>query len=236
MNKKKPYANLNVVILWLSEAKVWMDTAMYLDFKSNRPQNNIHNTDDSKLNVAHVCTGLAFELAYKSLLAAEFIPLKKTHSIQKLHEMLKKETRGIVEGYINKKGWKDSTHFLTYLNTNMAHPDRKYWMENPWKKREAGIGFVTAEGIMTIPGLAPILYKLVDLGWQNIKKARNYSYDLSLSIGNYITAKKDKAVLKKKVLESIKTFRNSYGYSVNLNQIIYHPTPKEFTKILDSSD
>ena len=36
-------------------------------YESNRSQEDSH-TNHNKLNVAHVCTGLAFELAYKSLL------------------------------------------------------------------------------------------------------------------------------------------------------------------------
>ena len=162
-SKKKQHANLYGASLWPSEAQVWMDTAMRLDYESNRPQKDSH-IDRNKLNVAHVCTGLAFELAYKSLLVAEFKPLERTHSVKKLHEMLKEEIRGIVEGYIKEGGWEDSTHLLEYLDEAMTHPDRKYWMENPWKRGRVEVGFVIGIETMTISGLAPILRKLVNLG------------------------------------------------------------------------
>ena len=121
-SKKKQYANVYGASLWPWEAQVWMDTAVRLDSESNRPQKNEH-IDHNKLNVAHVCTGLAFELAYKSLLVAEFKPLEKTHSVEKLHGMLKEETQEIVEGYIKEAGWKDSAHLLKYLDERMTHPD-----------------------------------------------------------------------------------------------------------------
>ena len=73
-----------------------MDTALRLDYESNRPLKNRKHMDRNKLNVAHVCTGLAFELAYKSLLVAEFQPIKQTHSIEKLHEILREETQEVV--------------------------------------------------------------------------------------------------------------------------------------------
>lgn len=237
-SQKKQYANLFGASLWPREAQVWMDTAVRLDYESNRPQKDSH-TDHNKLNVAHVCTGLAFELAYKSLLVAEFKPLKRTHSVEELHGMLGEETRGIVEGDIKEIGWKDSAHLLNYLDERMTHPDRKYWMQNPWKRGGAGTSFVIAEGIMTIPGLALILHKLVNLGAQNLEKARRDLYPVEVSLSNYEEAKAtqtDLTDLGNKVLDSIRVFRNSYGNAVNLNRIIYFRVPEEFTKILDSSD
>ena len=237
-SKKKQHANLFGASLWPREAQVWMDTALRLDYESKRSQKD-SNVDHNKLNVAHVCTGLAFELAYKSLLVAEFKPLERTHSVEKLHEMLKEETQGIIDRYIKEVGWKDSTYLLEYLDERMTHPDRKYWMENPWKREKTGTSFVIAEGIMAIPGLAPILRKLVNLGFQNLEKARKYFHDLLASLDNYKKAKVDQADLtdlKSKVLDSIKAFRSSYGNAVDLNQIIYFQIPEEFTEILDSSD
>ena len=237
--KKKKHANLFGASMWPREAQVWMDTALRLDYESNRPLKNRKHIDHNKLNVAHVCTGLAFELAYKSLLVAEFRPIEQTHSIEKLHEILKKETQEIVEGYIKEAGWKDSVHLLNYLDERMTHPDRKYWMENPWKVGGAGTSFVIAEGIMTIPGLASILHKLAILGVQNLDKARKYLYAVCTSLDNYEKAKTGQANLtepENKVLDALKAFRNNYGNAVNLNQIIYFQVPEEFTEILDSSD
>ena len=156
-----------------------MDVAVRLDLESGRGRNK-ENTDHCKLNVAHVCTGMAFELAYKSLLVAEFKLPEKTHSIEKLHKKLKAETQKIVENWIKEAGWKETSKFLEYLDERIAHPDRKYWMEKPWKTAKtgvgSGVGFVVGIGIMTIPELAPILYKLANLGAQNLDKARKQLY------------------------------------------------------------
>ena len=86
--KREPHPNVYAASMWPMEAQTWMEVAMRLDFESGRGRNN-ENTDHCKLNVAHVCTGMAFELAYKSLLVAEFKLPEKTHSIEKLHKMLK---------------------------------------------------------------------------------------------------------------------------------------------------
>ena len=235
---KKKHANLYAVSYFPWEAQVWMDTAVRLDYESNRHVKN-SNTDHIKLNVAHVCTGLAFELAYKSLITADFQPIEKTHRVEKLHEMLKEETRKIVEVYIKEAGWKDSVSLLKYLDETMTHPDRKYWMHNPWKAVRTGTGFVIAEGIMSIPGLTPILCKLVNLGAENLEKARKCTYDIETSLDNYEKSKVSQANLTdpiNKVLDAIKVFRNNYGNAVNLNQFIHLQIPNEIAEMLDSLD
>ena len=156
-----------------------MDVAVRLDLESGRGRNN-DNINRCKLNVAHVCTGMAFELAYKSLLVAEFKLPKKTHSVEDQHKMLKAETQRIVEDWIKEAGWKESSDLLKYLDERMTHSDRKYWMENPWETAKSGVrsgtSFIIGIGIMTIPKLAPILYKLANLGAQNLDKARKQLY------------------------------------------------------------
>ena len=236
-NKQERYANLFITPLWPREAQVWMDTAVRLDYESNLHVKK-SGFDVNKLNVAHVCTGLAFELAYKSLIIADFKPIEKTHSVEKLHGMLKKETEKIVEGYITEAGWKDSVSLLKYLDERMTHRDRKYWMDDPWKRGGTGVGFVR-KGIMTIPELAPILHKLVNLGAHNLEKARKYFHSVCTSLDNYGKAKLGQANLtepENKVLDALKAFRNNYGNTVNLNRIIYFQVPEEFTEMLDSSD
>ena len=235
----KQYANLYAVSYFPWEAQVWMNTAVRLDYESNRPLKNSSNIDHNKLNVAHVCTGLAFELAYKSLIIADFKPIEKTHKVEKLHGMLKEKTQVIVERYIMEVGWKDSASLLKYLDESMTHSDRKYWMENPWKKGGAGTGFVIADGIMSIPGLTPILCKLVNLGIQNLDKARKYLYDIDESLDNYEKAKEGQGNLtnsKNKVLDTIKAFRNNYGNTVNLNRFLCLQIPDEIAEMLDFSD
>ena len=153
-----------------------MDVAVRLDSESGRPRNDDHsNTNHHQLNVAHVCTGLAFELAYKSLLVAAFIPLEKTHNIKKLHTMLPTETQESVEQWFKDAGWEKRDKLLEYLDERMSHPDRKYWMENPWARAKTGIragpGFAMT-GKMTIPDLTSILYKMANLGAENLTTAR----------------------------------------------------------------
>ena len=234
----KQYANLYGATWWPWEAQVWMDTAVRLDYESNRPQKK-EPIYRNKLNVAHVCTGLAFELAYKSLIIADFQPIEKTHQVEKLHGMLKEETQGIVERYITEEGWKDSASLLEYLDENMTHPDRKYWMENPWKKGGTATVFVIGDEIRSIPGLTPILCKLVNLGKQNLDKARKYLYDIDESLDNYEKAKEGQGNLtnsKNKVLDTIKAFRNNYGNTVNLNRFLFLQIPDEIAEMLDFSD
>ena len=169
-NNQERHADLFLTSLWPGEAQVWMDTAVRLDYESNLHVKN-RGFDLNKQNVAHVCTGLAFELAYKSLIIADSKSIKRTHSIKELHGMLKEETRRIVEGYITEAGSEDSAALLKYLDKTMTHPDRKYWMNNPWKVKRTCASFVRT-GIMTIPELASILHKLVNLGEENLEKAR----------------------------------------------------------------
>ena len=222
----------------VSEALVWMNTAVRLDNESNRPQRDGHH-DRNKLNVAHVCTGLAFELAYKSLIITDFKPIEKTHKVEKLHGMLEKETQGIVEKYITEEGWKDSASLLKYLDESMTHSDRKYWMVDPWKKGGAANIFFLPDGIMSIPGLTPILCKLVNLGRQNLDKAMKYTYDIDEALDNYEKSKEGQGNLtnsKNKVLNTIKAFRNNYGNTVNLNRVLCLQIPDEIAEMLDFSD
>ena len=234
----KQYATFYAASSWYREALVWMDTAARLDNESNRPQRNGHH-DRNKLNVAHVCTGFAFELAYKSLIIADFKPIEQTHKVEKLHGMLKEETQGIVERYITKEGWEDSASLLKYLDESMTHSDRKYWMVDPWKKGGAANNFMIADGIMSIPGLNPILCKLVILGKQNLDKAMKYTYDIDEALDNYEKAKEGQGNLtnsKNKVLDTIKAFRNNYGNTVNLNRFLFLQIPDEIAEMLDFSD
>lgn len=170
-SENKKLNNLVIASMWSTEAQVWMDTAVRLDYESNLQVEN-RGFDLNKQNVAHVCTGLAFELAYKSLIIADFKPIKKTHYVKKLHGMLKTETKKIVEGYITHAGWEDSTSLLNYLDETMTHPSRKYWMDDPCKEKRTSAKFVR-KGKETIPELAPILHKLVNLGAENLEKSRN---------------------------------------------------------------
>ena len=55
---------------WLGDSQVWMKKAIEIDRTSGRGQKAVE-TDMNELNVAHVCVGLAFELAFKALAKSE---------------------------------------------------------------------------------------------------------------------------------------------------------------------
>ena len=170
---EKRLADINTAIIWIGDAKEWMDVAERLDRESGRGQNDTA-TNHHKLNVSLICTGVAFELAYKSLLVAELKRPKKTQRIEKLHKMLKAETQRTIEDWIKEAGWKESDDLLKYLDKYMVPPDRKYSMENAREKEKQSLDF-TPTRRQAIPELAPVLYKLADLGEQNLTKARDTS-------------------------------------------------------------
>ena len=170
-DNKKQLANVDTAMIWLGDAKAWMDMAERLDSESKQEQNT-DLTNHHKRSVAQACTGLAFELAYKSLLVAEFKMPEETHSIEKLHKRLKVETQKGVEEWVKKAGWEESDDLLKFLDKYMAPPNIKYQLDNPWEKEKRDSGF-TLTGRKTIPELAKILYQLVSLGEQNLAAARN---------------------------------------------------------------
>ena len=172
-NGEKRLTNVDTAMMWLGDAQAWLDMAERLDSESKREQ-NADPTNHHKRSVAHACIGLAFELAYKSLLVAEFKIPEETHSIEKLHKRLKVETQRVVEEWIKEAGWEESGALLKFLDNYMAHPDIKYRLDNPWEKEKRGPGFILTE-MGTIPKLTTILCQLVNLGEQNLAKAREMS-------------------------------------------------------------
>lgn len=72
-------------------------------------------------------------MAYTSLIIADFQPLEKTHSVEKLHGMLKDETRKTVEVYITEAGWGDSESLLKYLDETMTQRKQRSPKWNPPK-------------------------------------------------------------------------------------------------------
>ena len=169
----KRLADTNTAIIWIGDAKEWMDVAERLDRESGRGQSEIP-TNHHKLNISLMCTGMAFELAYKSLLVAELKRPKKTQRIEKLHKMLKAETQRTIEDWIKEAGWNEGDDLLKYLDEHMVPPDRKYSIEYAREQEKQSRDFTPTE-IQAIPKLAPVLYKLADLGEQNLAKARDIS-------------------------------------------------------------
>ena len=214
-DREKRLTNVDTATMWIEDAKEWMDVAERLDRESGLGQDD-NPTNHHKRNVAHACTGLAFELAYKSLLVAEFKMPEETHSIEKLHKRLKVETQRIVEEWVKEAGWEESDALLKFFDKYMAHPDIKYRLDNPWEKEKRDPGF-TLTGLRTIPELAKILYQLVSLGEQNLAEAREMSTPNQLDPQDALNA----------VLEIIGKIAEK---SVNGNYI-YRGEPKYYDKV-----
>ena len=159
---------------WLGDAKVWMEVAVDLDRGSRGPDSDIR--DHYKSNVAHVATGLAFELTYKGLLVGEFEPFLQKHSCQSIHERLGSETQARLETIMTENGWPDATSCVRYLDERMSNADRKYWMVNPDRVRRTGVsegtGFIVADGPMAIARLGQVLFRVLPLAIGKVRRAQ----------------------------------------------------------------
>ena len=159
---------------WPGDAKIWMEVAVGLDRGSRGTNSNIH--DHNKSNVAHVATGFAFELTYKSLLVGEFEPFLQKHSCLSLHQRLASDTKTRLEAIMVKQGWSTATECVTYLDQRMSNADRKYWMVNPDRTRRTrqseGTGFIVADGPMAIARLGKVLFTLLPMATSKLSRAR----------------------------------------------------------------
>ena len=150
---------------WLGDSQVWMKTAVEKDRASGRGQNDVE-TDMHELNEAHVCAGLAFELALKALAKSERRPITKKHESAKNYRALSTKSQLRIKQFVEKETPNTIEGFLQYLDERMCHPDRKYWMVG--KKGEAGpVGFVhNVEGLI-IPDLEKVHSKIVQMVGEN---------------------------------------------------------------------
>ena len=83
----------------------------------------------NEMNVANVCVGYAFELAYKALVeAGERKPREWTHSLRHAHNHLSSEIRIKTEQVIVTNGWKTVDAFLNHFDDNICHTRCRYWM------------------------------------------------------------------------------------------------------------
>ena len=79
---------------WLGDSQVWMQIA------TERVQSNrygFRGADHNELNVAHVCTGLAFELAMKALAKSEGRTVVGTHVATKIYSSLSRESQAKIQ-------------------------------------------------------------------------------------------------------------------------------------------
>ena len=156
------------VSTWYGDSLAWMRVALREDRESGREQRNSGGvTDHHRLNVALVSGGIAIELMYKVLLIADRVDTRvdnrPTHDIAKLHGSLESR-KDQVETILVDEGWPSVESFLDFMDNNLKHADRKYWMSNPPNLRgRRGVSFVIAIGPMTVPGIARVHGKLAAL-------------------------------------------------------------------------
>ncbi len=106
---------------------MWMKTALEKDQRSGRGWQDVE-TDMNELNVAHVCTGLAFELALKALAKSEERPITKKHEAEKNYRNLGTKSQARIKKFVEENTPNTIDNLLKYLDEEMCHPDRKYWM------------------------------------------------------------------------------------------------------------
>ncbi len=151
---KKRQEDLNTARSWLGDAREWMKLAGRLNNECAVKENSFP-VDDHKLNVAHACAAMTFQLAYKSLLAAAAKWPRKHDEIARTHKRLQQETQTRIEGWITEAGY-DVSSLLKNLDKHM----NEHGMENGIHQFD-------------ISTLANILGKLVKLAEQNLSDARN---------------------------------------------------------------
>ena len=114
------------------DAQVWMCIAKMLYRRNNIEtfDEGIQYPNTNELNVASVCAGYAFELIYKVLVMVGGQQPKGTHRPSVAHADLYEQDRIEVERIITNHGWMNIEYFLSHLNDELCHTDRKYWMKS----------------------------------------------------------------------------------------------------------
>ena len=122
--KEKASENLRI---YAGDAQVWMNVAAELYQRAAFPS-RMAWPSANELNVANVCTGYAFELAYKALVQSTGqIPIS-SHRVRDAHEKLDRDTGMKVESIILAHGWSNVDQFLNYFDATLRHEERRYWM------------------------------------------------------------------------------------------------------------
>ena len=153
------------IATWLGDSQVWMKTALDKDRYSGRELSEVE-LDHHELNVAYVCAGLAFELAFKALAKSEGRTPTKKHEAVKNYQSLKPESQREIKTFVEEHTRKTIREFLAYLDDHMCHPDRKYWMVG--KRGEMGsVGFVIGDKDLVIPTFATVHDKIADMVGEN---------------------------------------------------------------------
>ena len=146
---------------WYGDSAAWMRVALREDAESGRDRGIPGRAiDHHRLNVALVSAGISIELMYKVLLIADRVETRPTHGIRTLHGLLETR-REQVENILHGEGWTDVEGFLDFMDNDLRHWERKYWMSNPPKRR--GMNFAIGIGPMNVPSLARVHEKMAAL-------------------------------------------------------------------------
>ena len=102
-------------------------------------------------NKALQSTGLAIELAYKALILAQGKAPTGTHKITSLHKQLREgDDKKSIEKQVLEGGWDTVSAWISFVDTNIDHPQRKYYMYDTEQQRY-GVAF-PAYGAASVVG------------------------------------------------------------------------------------
>ena len=113
--------------LYWGDAQVWMGIAKMLYIRNASFRGRAGYPHTNELNVAAVCAGYAFELIFKVLVEVGGHLPAGTHKPSVAHNKLAEQDRIEVDRIIVAHGW-DAIKFLDYLDEELCHGNRKYWM------------------------------------------------------------------------------------------------------------
>ena len=163
---------LAAVSLWLGDSIAWMEAAVFMDNSSGRSRTKGKQMDHHRANVAHVATGYAYELLMKSIAKADDTELKPSHSVKETFSELGEERKQEIRTAMVKHGVQDAEKHFDYVDESMCHKDRKYWMFEKDMWSAGATGFMIADGVLSIDGLARIHQEIVHIGWRALEEWR----------------------------------------------------------------
>ncbi len=117
------------------DAQIWMDTAEMLYLQNAKNPGEFFPRADyprmNELNVANVCAGYAFELIFKVLARAGGKQPEPVHKPSVAYGCLEQEGKDLVNRIVVDHGWNNPDELLEFLDEELCHRDRKYWMRPP---------------------------------------------------------------------------------------------------------
>ncbi len=126
------------------DAQVWMEVASTLYLRNvpnsiEAPRKPIGYPRGNELNVAAVAAGYAFEIIFKVLVRVGGHQPDPTHDPSAAYKRLGEIERVEVDRIITRHGWHNTDELLAFLDADLCHRDRKYWMRPPAGGRASGV-------------------------------------------------------------------------------------------------